>query len=109
MCIRDRCFTLADNSEIPNEGEMTLPTFSPECVRTDQTWQVASVGKPLLSVGEECDKDQWVLFNKFGGMIFSLEKGAVRQFTRAPNGPYEMEMWIPPAQDESSGFTRQGI
>ena len=34
--------------------------LAPECVRTDQKWQVASVGKPLLSVGEECDKDQSV-------------------------------------------------
>ena len=99
MSERGLCFVTANDQEVPNEGQVTLPTFSKELVRTSQTWQLAEIAKPLLSVGEECDQDQWVVFTKKGGMIYSLTTGETRWFERNKNGAYEMEMFIPPAPD----------
>ena len=62
-------FIMANEEEVPNEGEVHLLTFSDELVRTDQRWQVADIGKPLLSVDEEVDKDQWVVLTRRGGFI----------------------------------------
>ena len=109
MSERGLCFVTANDQEVPNEGQVTLPTFSKELVRTSQTWQLAEIAKPLLSVGEECDQDQWVVFTKKGGMIYSLTTGETRWFERNKNGAYEMEMFIPPAPDVvASGFPRPG-
>ena len=58
------CFVTATDDPVENEGEITVPTFSPELVRTDQRWQVADIKTPLLSVEEEVDKDQWVILTK---------------------------------------------
>ena len=52
------CFASASNTEIPNEGELVLPTMSSEGVVTRQVWQVAEVTKNLLSIMEETDQDQ---------------------------------------------------
>ena len=100
-----RGFVSATAHEVPNEGEQCLPTQSSEGVWTQQRWQLAEVTKPLLSIGEECDKNQYVVFGRSGGIIYSVETGECRKFPRV-NGSYEVEMWIPPPP--SSGFTRQG-
>ena len=60
-------FVMANGEEVPNDGQQTLPTFSENLVRTTQKWQVAEISKPLLSVGEECDLNQWVVFTSRGG------------------------------------------
>ena len=49
---------MANEEEVPNEGEVHLPTFSDELVRTTQRWQLAEIGNPLLSVDEEVDKEE---------------------------------------------------
>ena len=75
---------------------------------------MADVHKTLFSVGQECDEDQWVIFTKCGGVIYSLATGASRPFRRTPEGQYEMDIWVPPPGYESglqanvSGFTRPG-
>ena len=100
-----RGFVSTTAHEVPNEGEQFLPTQSSEGVWTQQRWQLAEVTKPLLSIGEECDKNQYVVFGKSGGIVYSMETGECRKLPRV-NGAYEIEMWIPPPP--SSGFARQG-
>ena len=109
-----RGFTSASKHTIPCVGEYDLPTQSPEGVWTRQRWQVApegTVARPLLSIGEECDSERFVLFGKNGGAIIDQQSGAVRKFPRLANGAYEIEMWIPPAdlvETVKPGFTRRG-
>ncbi len=108
--LRGQHFVAASGTEIPNEGEQILPMQSGEGVWTQQRWQLADVTRPLLSVGEECDRNQYVIFGKTGGIVLNLETGETRKFPRV-NGAYEMEMWIPPpvnAVSASTGFGRQG-
>ena len=107
-------FTTADGGTVANEGEVALLTFTggPEdVVTTEQVWQIADVPIPLLSVGEECDKDQWVIFTKFGGMIQNLATGTVRDFGRSEYGNYEMDMYVPLFEPglAGPGFTRPGM
>ena len=82
---------------MPNKGEMVVPMQSSEGVRTRQPWQVAPITRQLLSVGEECDRDNVVIFGRQGGAILNLTSGNLRRFSRV-NGTYEIEMWIPPVE-----------
>ena len=100
-------FVDASGGILPNEGEQLIPTQSSEGVWTTQRWQLTNVTRPLLSIGEECDLNQYVIFGKTGGIILNLETGEARRFGR-PNGAYEIEMWIPPPPGSTPGFPRQG-
>ena len=103
---------------IPSLGEFDVPTQSAEGVWSRQKWQVAPKGqiaKPLLSIGEECDKDQVVIFSKAGGAIINSATWSARKFPRLSNGTYEIEMRLPPPEAiaklnglRTSGFTRPG-
>ena len=67
--------------------------------------------KPLFSIGEERDKDCYVVFSKRGGAIINEHTGAVRKFPRLANGTYEMTMRLPPASialSANQGFPGQG-
>ena len=114
-----RGFVSASKHVIPSLGEYDIPTQSPEGVWSRQRWQVAPKGqiaKPLLSIGEECDKNQIVVFSKNGGAIINQATWAARKFPRLNNGTYEIEMRLPPPgalnklcnASAASGFTRQG-
>ena len=105
MSRKGQSFVSASHTEIANEGQVVLPTMSSEGVPTLQTWQVAEVSKNLLSIAEECDKNQLVIFGRTGGIIMSLEHGTMRKFGRDAQG-YIMEHWIPP---NDPSFTRQGF
>ena len=107
--LEGREFVSASGDTIPNEGEQVLPMQSPEGHWVQQRWQMASVTKPLLSIGEECDDNKIVMFGKGGGAILNLEDGSLRRFPRI-RGSYEMEMWIPrpPGGATEPGFTRPG-
>ena len=97
-----------------NEGEQVLPTYSDNGVRGEKVIQVADVHKTLFSVGEECDQNQWVIFTRRGGVIYSLETGAARPFGRQADGQYVHSIWLPPPGSEESrlvqgpGFARHG-
>ena len=97
---------MANNAEVPNEGECHLPTFSDELVRTEQRWQVADIGKALLSVDEEVDKDQWVVLTRRGGFIHDPAQGATRYIQRGADGGFTMDMSIPPPAAVAASFTR---
>ena len=107
-------FISASKHTIPSLGEVDLPAQSLEGVWSRQRWQIAPEGtlsKPLLSIGEECDRDQFVVFSAKGGAVVNQSTGMVRKFPRLQNGTYEMEMWIPPIdaiERVAPGFTRQG-
>ena len=109
-----RGFISASKHKIPSLGELELPTQSTEGHWARQRWQIApegSLSKPLLSIGEKCDRGQVVAFSKQGGAVINLINGSVRRFPRLANGTYEMELWIPPAsllEKTQPGFTRQG-
>ena len=75
---------------------------SKEGVITEETWQVAEVSKPLWSILEQVDKDQYVIFGKSGGFVLSLETGDMRHFPREREG-YVIDMWIPPPGSAVSG------
>ena len=106
MSRKGQSFVSASHGEIANEGQVVLPTMSTEGVSTTQTWQVAEVSKKLLSITEECDKNQLVMFGRTGGIIMSLETGDMRRFGRDQQG-YTMEHWIPPPSQLASGFPWQ--
>ena len=99
-------FVMANDEEVPNEGEVHLPTYSDELVRTEQRWQVADIGKPLLSVDEEVDKDQWVVLTRRGGFIHDPAQGATRYIQRGAEGGFTMEMSVPPPAALAAGFQR---
>ena len=111
-----RGFTSASKHKIPNLGELDVPMQSPEGHWTRQRWQVAPKGKltrPLMSIGEECDNDSFVIFGKGGGAIVDQTSGTIRKFPRLANGAYEIQMWLPPPslvaeRLAAAGFTRQG-
>ena len=75
-------------------------------VRTDQRWQVADIGKPLLSVDEEVDKDQWVVLTKRGGLIYDPARYTTRYIQRGQDGGFTMEMSVPPPSAVPEGFHR---
>ena len=107
-----RGFTSASKTKIENLGQLDVPMMSREGLWTRQRWQVAPEGKlarPLLSIGEECDKDQYVVFGKHGGAIIAEDGQAIRSFPRLENGVYEIEMWLPSAEtlSQAQGFHRQ--
>ena len=62
-------------------------------------------------MGEECDKEQFVIFGRRGGVVVDTANNSMRKFPRLENGAYEMEMWVPPVQilqGNTEGFTQQG-
>ena len=94
-----RGFTSASKHSIPNIGELAVPMQSPEGHWTAQRWQMApegSVARPLLSIGEECDSGNIVMFGPKGGTIYNQHNHTARHFPRLENGAYEIEMWLPP-------------
>ena len=70
-------------------------------------FQVAEVGKPLISVSALCEKGNRVLFGRGGGIIRNIESGRESQFYRK-NGVYVMSLWmLDEPHDEGSPFGRQ--
>ena len=66
------------------------------------------ITRPLLSIGEECDKGNIVVFSKTGGAIIAENTGALRKFPRLQSGAYEIEMWIPPVDLIEARLTAGG-
>ena len=109
-----RGFVSASKHTIPSLGEFDVPVMSAEGHWTRQRWQIAPPGaiqKPLMSIGEECDKHNIVVFSNRGGAIINTDSGALRKFPRLDDGTYEITMTLPPAslaENTQPGFLGQG-
>ena len=105
-------FGSASGHEIPNVGEFNLPMQSDEGPWTKQNWQVGrGITRPLMSVAQECDKGNLVVFGSSGGAIFSLAGDGVIRFPRV-GGTYEISMWLPPVKavnEMATGFGWPGM
>ena len=73
----------------------------------NHVWQIGPVTKPLLSVGEECDKGKMMLFGRSGGIVLDMLTGTMQRFPRI-NGQYQHDLWIPPPSLPESYFAGQG-
>ena len=109
-----REFTSASGDPLKNLGELRVPMQPDEGHWSGQRWQVAEgLTRPLLSVTQECDQGNIVVFGPSGGAILAIDGSSVRHFQRV-GGTYELEMWLPPADlmrkiASSSGFPRPGM
>ena len=84
----------ADGSRIPNQGEKTVVAFTDQEVPLAMRYQIADVTKPLNSVGEICDKDNYVVFGAQGGYIKD-RWSPNKTFFRREYGVYVLRTWIP--------------
>ena len=109
---KGRNFVSASNHSIPNLGEVVVPMQSEEGNWTRQRWQIGrGITRPLLSVAQECDEENIVIYGSNGGAILNLHGRPVRRFRRV-GGTYELDMWLPPAatmKKLASVFGRQGM
>ena len=97
----------ASKQKLPNLGQQTISAVTSEYNRAAMTVQIADVSRPLTSVGEVCDRGNFVLFGPKGGYILPLEGGSRTRFERT-GGIYELELWLDDCADMSSDFPRQG-
>ena len=67
-------------------------------------FQVAEVGKPLISVSAICERGNRVIFGKGGGVVQNLQSGREIPFYRK-NGIYMLDMWL--LDEPVSPFPRQ--
>ena len=73
--------------------------------RTHATFQVADVGRPLMSVSKVCEMGNRVVFGANGGFIADLETGAATPLTKK-DGIYVFNMWIPLLSESPFGRPR---
>ena len=99
------CFLAANGERMPNKGEVHLHLNS-EGNEIFSKFQVASISKPLWSVGRICDAGYEVRFSKDGAHIFHAGSGkAVGRFVRK-QGLYMGTMKL--KNPKTSSFGRQG-
>ena len=105
--MRGQHYVSASKQRLPNLGQQTISAVTSEYNRAAMTFQIADVSRPLTSVGEVCDRGNFVLFGPKGGYILPLEGGSRTCFERT-GGIYELGLWLDDCADLSSDFPRQG-
>ena len=102
-------YTGASGHEIANEGEvdveMGMPGGSGEKVKCGNTFQIAKVCRPLLSVSKICASGLDVLYRKDEALILNEDHFVVSKFKKK-NGLYVADIEIP--NPKHPGFARQG-
>ena len=99
----------ASGHVLPNQGQVTLDLETREKLRSSITFQNVKVITPILSVRKLVRKGHRVEFWKGGGNIIAAGDGGHRMAFVERNGVYYIRMkFLPPANDASSGFSRQG-
>ena len=68
-------------------------------------WQVVDVSRPLMSVHQNYQNDNIVVFGEEGGYIMNLTDGVQTPFGVEDN-VYVLNLYLPPSQQE--GFGRPG-
>ena len=99
----------ADGTRIPNLGQKTLETVSKDgSTQLSQTFQVADMSGPLVSVGELADAGNLVVvFGRKGGFIVNPDTGRRLNFQRE-HGVYKLNTWSQEPVSSTSVFSRQG-
>ena len=110
-------YVAANNSEVPNRGEIDVEGVTEQGHKVNVTFQDAEVGVPILSVGELTDSKHKVDFEDHGGEILHKPTGTVTPFVRKL-GVYFVKIMVPrssleksnfPDEDKSSRFGRPGM
>ncbi len=103
---RGQNFVTADGTRIPNEGQLELRMEAPIGnglkMPVTTNFQVASVTKPLLSVGNICKQGHSVVFSKEGAKVLDPQKRTIAHFQRS-GGLYVSTMTLKAPES----FTRQ--
>ena len=101
-----RGFIVGNGERIPNEGQVELRMEAPLGnglkMPVTTNFQVASVTKPLLSVGKICEQGHSVVFSKEGAKVLDPQKRTIAHFQRS-GGLYVSTMTLKAPES----FTRQ--
>ena len=89
--------------EILNLGEQHVPVCLANVCRTIATFQVADVGRPLMSVAKLCELGNRVIFGDAGGVILHVASGQMTPL-QMEDGVCTFDMWVPPL--DQSPFAR---
>ena len=65
----------ADGQRISNLGQKTFEAVSEHGSALSQTFQIADISRPLMSVGELADAGNVVVFGRKGGYVLTLILG----------------------------------
>ena len=84
----------ADGTALPNKGEKSFQAWTDCGQAVGQTFQMADITRPLLSVGKLADQDNVVIFGKKGGYILNLHDKSSIYFPRT-QGVYTLRTWVP--------------
>ena len=88
-------YLAANGDRVPNLGEMKLTVATKEQFVSNMTFQVASVNKPILSVGEITKSGNKVEFDTSGGTITHLRSRKKIHFKKR-GGIYILEVLVAP-------------
>lgn len=91
--MRGQKYITASKHKIPNLLKQLLHAATEGGDETQVLFQVAEVGRPLVSVSAICEQGNRVTFGRGGGMIQNLATGQETPFSRK-NGIYVLNMWI---------------
>ena len=104
---RGQHYLAANGQRMANIGEQHIRVVTEEGGQADVTFQVTGVTRPLLSVGELCDRGNRVVFGRGGGVIQNTSTGAITHFARS-GGIYAIDFFIPKSTPNYQGFPGQG-
>ena len=90
---RGQRWTSASKHKLKNLGQQRIKACAEEGNFTDVMFQVAEVGKPIISVSALCEKGHRVLFGRGGGIVRNMSTGVDTPFYRK-NGVYVMSFWM---------------
>ena len=87
-------FTAANGSPIKYYGNRKLQGVEDDGMPIAMEIAVADVRKVLASVGAMCDAGNRVIFEKHGGVIYSLKTGRKLKMPRKACGNYTFNTWM---------------
>ena len=103
---RGQKWTTASKHKISNLGQQRIHACTESGNPTDVLFQIAEVGKPLVSVSALCEKGNRVIFGRAGGVVQNVATGAETPFYRK-NGIYVLSLWLmDEPHTEDSPFAR---
>ena len=103
---RGQKWTSASKHKLKNLGQQRIHACTEAGNPTDVLFQIAEVGKPLVSVSAICERGNRVIFGRGGGVVKNMMTGAETPFCRR-NGVYVMSLWLmDEPHTETSPFTR---